>query len=70
MKRPEAEVQLIALMTAYGAKTSLVEELIDEIKREAIEADHGYKQEATNLHNAKQETVEALQTVIYNLRNA
>lgn len=70
MKRPEAEVQLIALMTAYGANSSLVEKLIDEIKQDAIEADHGYKQEAESLRDSIRVSIDDLVETLYNLRNA
>lgn len=65
-----AELELLMLTDAAGLKRALVTALISEIKQDAIEADHAWQQEATNLHNAKDEAVEALQTILYNLRNA
>jgi hypothetical protein len=70
MKRPAAEVMLIALVSAHGASEKLVEELIEEIKQNAIEADHAYQQEVSNLHNTVDSAIEGLVEVLYNLRNA
>lgn len=70
MKRPAAEVMLIALVSAHGASEKLVEELITEIKQDAIEADHAYQQETVNLHNTIDSAIEGLVETLYNLRNA
>lgn len=66
----QAEKELLALTDAAGMHRPLVEALLDEIKKHAVEADNAFENEAGNLRNAKNEAVEALQTVIYNLRNA
>jgi hypothetical protein len=66
----QAEKELLALTDAAGMHRPLVEALLDEIKNNAVEADNAFENEVGNLRNAKNEAVEALQTVIYNLRNA
>ena len=65
-----AELELLLLTDSAGLNRSLVTALIKELKEETLEADRSWQTEATNLHNAKDEAVEALQTVLYNLRNA
>lgn len=70
MKRPAAEVMLLALVSAHGASEKLVEELIAEIKQDAIEADHGYKQEAESLRDSIRDSIDDLVQTLYNLRNS
>lgn len=65
-----AELELLLLTDSAGLNRSLVTALISELKQDTLEADKSWQQEATNLHNAKDEAVKALQTVLYNLRNA
>lgn len=43
---------------------------IQQIKREAVEADNAYENEVGNLRNAVNEATGELQRVLYNLRNA
>lgn len=65
-----AELELLLLTDSAGLNRNLVTALIKELKEETLEADRSWQTEATNLHNAKDEAVAALQTVLYNLRNA
>lgn len=65
-----AELELLLLTDSAGLNRNLVTALISEIKQDAVEADNAFEQEVTNLKNAKNEAVESLQQVLYNLRNA
>lgn len=65
-----AEDELMELVGAAGINRALAIALITEIKQDAVEADNAFEQEVTNLKNAKNEAVESLQQVLYNLRNA
>lgn len=65
-----AEDELMELVGAAGINRALAIALLTEIKQDAVAADNAFEQEVTNLKNAKDEAVEALQTVLYNLRNA
>lgn len=65
-----AELELLLLTDSAGLNRNLVTALINEIKQDAVEEDNAFEQEVTNLRNAKNEAVETLQQVLYNLRNA
>ncbi|QGH76345.1 hypothetical protein SEA_DAUBENSKI_35 [Streptomyces phage Daubenski] len=68
--KSRAETELIVLAVAYGMKQSTVEELIDEIKQDAVEADNAYENEVNNLRNAVEDAVHGVEAVLTNLRNA
>jgi hypothetical protein len=65
-----AELELLVLTDSAGLKRDLVTALINEIKQDAIEADHAYQQETVNLHNTIDSAIEGLVETLYNLRNA
>lgn len=65
-----AELELLLLTDSAGLNRKLVTALITEIKQDAVQADSAFEQEVSNLKNAKNTAVEALQQVLYDLRNA
>lgn len=65
-----AEDELMELVSAAGINRALAIALITEIKQDAVQADSAFEQEVSNLKNAKNTAVEALQQVLYDLRNA
>lgn len=65
-----AEDELMELVGAAGINKALAIALITEIKQDAVQADNAFEQEVSNLKNAKNTAVEALQQVLYDLRNA
>jgi Holliday junction resolvasome RuvABC DNA-binding subunit len=65
-----AEIELMELISAAGINRALAIALITEIKQDAVAEDNAFEQQVSNLKNAKDEAVEALQSVLYNLRNA
>lgn len=68
--RTRCEEVIRECMIASGWSAQEADTAIEDLKHEAIESDSAWQIEATNLHNAKDEAVNALQTVLYNLRNA
>ncbi len=68
--RPRAETELIVLAVAYGMNQKMVEELIDEIKTDAVEADNAYENEVNNLRNAIESATNDVEQVLRTLRDA
>ncbi len=68
--RPRAETELIVLAVAYGMNQKMVEELIDEIKIDAVEADNAYENEVNNLRNAIESATNDVEQVLRTLRDA
>ncbi|QNN98284.1 hypothetical protein SEA_LILMARTIN_33 [Streptomyces phage LilMartin] len=68
--RTRAETELIVLAVAYGMNQKMVEDLIDEIKTDAVEADNAYENEVSNLRNAIEDATNNVEQVLRTLRDA